>query len=68
MGGWKTFWDATPQKYWKRCSEVGAIRKFGTDWSLVNIEEASGCLKIVAGISSSKRIFIKQGKTSGIVM
>ncbi|VEN57645.1 unnamed protein product [Callosobruchus maculatus] len=58
----------TPEKYWELYHQVGEIRKLGSDWSLVNIKGASLSLKKLQGISSSKRIIIKRGKTSGVAV
>lgn len=58
----------TPEQYWKLYSNVGKIRKLGTDWSLWNIKMASTYLNKVKGISSCKRIYIKRGKLSTTIL
>ncbi|XP_050311183.1 uncharacterized protein LOC126746832 [Anthonomus grandis grandis] len=58
----------TPEKYCELYKQVAEIIKLGTNWSLINIKKASVSLKKVIGISLSKRIIIKRGTVSKVVV
>lgn len=46
--------------YYLLYSQIGTVRKLGTDWIIYDYKQALSSLKKITGISASKRIIIKR--------
>nr|CAI5858039.1 unnamed protein product [Callosobruchus analis] len=50
----------SPEKYWKLYSQVGSVRKHGTDWEIYDVKSALSTFKKTDGISYAERALIKR--------
>nr|CAH7716416.1 unnamed protein product [Callosobruchus chinensis] len=50
----------SPEQYWKLYSQVGLVRKLGTDWEIYDVKSALSTFRKIDGISHAKRVLIKR--------